>query len=319
MQPFAGDAATIFTNPWLARGIAFAWGSLWGSFLNVVIYRAPRGLSVVHPGSACPACGAPVRAYDNVPIVSWLALRGRARCCGVRISPRYAVVEALGGALSLGVLETTLRTLPPGASLGHAASVYLAGFALSMALTAAAFIDAEHMYLPDAVTLGGTVFGLATPALRGLGWSEVAVGAATGFFGVWLPFIVLYRVVRGRHGMGLGDAKLVMLAGAWFGWPGAAFALFAGALQASLAAIVILALRGKIEEPEAVRADREELLKAAEAGDEEARKTLEEDPLGTPPEEGILAARLPFGPFLCLATVEWLLAGDWIRERVGLL
>jgi leader peptidase (prepilin peptidase)/N-methyltransferase len=319
MQPFAGDVASMISgNMWLARGLAFAWGCLWGSFVNVVIYRVPRGLSVVHPGSSCPGCGAPVRAYDNIPIVSWLALRGRARCCGAPISPRYAVVEALGGALSLGVLETTLRTLPPGATLAHAASVYLAGYALAMALTAAAFIDAEHMYLPDAVTLGGAVFGLATPALRGLGWSQVALGAAAGFLGVWLPFIVLYRVVRGRHGMGLGDAKLVMLAGAWFGWVGAAFSLFAGALQATLAAIAILALRGKIEEPDAVRADREELRKAADGGDEEARKTLEEDPLGTPPDDGIMAARLPFGPFLCLATIEWLLAGDWLREQLTL-
>ncbi|MGH7439925.1 MAG: prepilin peptidase [Polyangiaceae bacterium] len=307
-----------YLDPWQLRLLAFAWGCLWGSFINVVIYRVPRGLSVVRPGSSCPACGVPVRAYDNVPVVSWLLLRGRARCCGAPISPRYAVVEALGGILSLGVMEAVLRTLPAGTSLGHAASVFLADFALAMALMAAAFIDAEHMYLPDAVTLGGTAFGLATPALRGLGWADVAVGAAAGFFGVWLPFIVLYRVIRGRHGMGLGDAKLVMLAGAWFGWPGAAFALFAGAFQATLAALLILGIRGKIEEPDAVRADREELQKAADAGDEEARKTLEEDPLGTPPEEGIMAARLPFGPFLCLATIEWLLAGDWIRERVAL-
>jgi leader peptidase (prepilin peptidase)/N-methyltransferase len=307
-----------YLDPWQLRALALAWGCLWGSFINVVIYRVPRGLSVVHPGSSCPACGAPVRAYDNVPVVSWLLLRGRARCCGAPISPRYAVVEALGGVLSLGVMEAVLRTLPAGASPGHAASVFLAEFALAMALMAAAFIDAEHMYLPDTVTLGGTVFGLLTPALRGLGWADVAVGAAAGFFGVWLPFIVLYRILRGRHGMGLGDAKLVMLAGAWFGWPGAAFALFAGAFQATLAALVILGVHGKIEEPDAVRADREELQKAAEAGDEEARKTLEEDPLGTPPEEGIMAARLPFGPFLCLATIEWLLAGDWIREQLAL-
>src|SRR5579862_3403098 len=111
MQPFAGDAAFVFFgNSWLVRGFAFAWGYLWGSFLNVVIYRVPRGLSVVRPASACPACGAPVRAYDNVPVVSWLALQGRARCCGASISPRYAVVEVLGGVLSVGMLETTLRT-----------------------------------------------------------------------------------------------------------------------------------------------------------------------------------------------------------------
>jgi leader peptidase (prepilin peptidase)/N-methyltransferase len=304
-------------GPWLVRAIAFAWGSLWGSFLNVVIHRVPRDMSVVRPASHCPACGAPVRPFDNVPIVSWLVLRGRARCCGARISPRYPAIELLGGVLSVAVAEAVARGSPPGATLGHIASMYLADFGMAMVLVAAAFIDAEHMYLPDTFTLGGTLFGIATPGLRGLGWLDALTGAAAGFLGVWLPFVVLYRLVRGRHGMGMGDAKLVMLAGAWFGWPGAAFALFAGAFQATIVTIAVLLARGKIEEPDAVKADREELQRAAAAGDLEAKKALEEDPLGTPPGEGVLAARIPFGPFLCLATIEWMLAGDWIRERLG--
>jgi leader peptidase (prepilin peptidase)/N-methyltransferase len=316
MLPFEGGLATLLGGPWILRGFAFAWGCLWGSFINVVVHRAPRGLSIVRPGSHCPACGAPVKPLDNVPVLSWLVLGGRARCCGVPISPRYVVVETLGGLLSVGVVESVARTLAPGCSVAHAAFVFLADFGLAMALMAAAFIDAEHMYLPDTITLGGTLFGVLTPALRGLGWADVLIGAAAGFVGVWLPFIVVYGAIRGRHGMGLGDAKLVMLAGAWFGWAGAAFALFAGAFQATLAAIAILALRGKIEEPAAVRADREELQRTAAQGDEEARRTLDEDPLGAPPEEGIMTARLPFGPFLCLATIEWLLAGDWVRERL---
>jgi len=191
--------------------------------------------------------------------------------------------------------------------------VYLADLALALALVAAGFIDAEHMYLPDTITLGGTLFGLATPALRGLTWREAAFGAAVGFVGVWLPFIVGYKALRGRPGMGLGDAKLVMLAGAWFGWRGVVFAVFAGAIQASLAAAVVLAVRGKIEEPESVVRDREELQRAAAGGDEEARRLLEEDPLGTAPAEGILAARLPFGPFLCCAIIEWMLAGRLVE------
>lgn len=313
----ADPPPSLLLGPWLVRSFAFIWGCLWGSFINVVVYRVPRELSVVRPGSHCPACGAPVRPVDNVPIVSWLLLRGRARCCGARISPRYVIVELLGGVLSLGVAEGVARSLPAGTPLLHAAAIFLASFALAMALMAAAFIDAEHMYLPDTITIGGTLFGLATPALRNLGWVDVFAGAAAGFFGVWLPFIVLYKAVRGRHGMGLGDAKLMMLAGAWFGWPGAAFALFAGAIQATIAAAVILLVRGKIEEPDAVRADRDELLRAAAGGDSEAQKALDEDPLGKPPEEGLMAARLPFGPFLCLSTIEWLLAGDWIREWLG--
>jgi leader peptidase (prepilin peptidase)/N-methyltransferase len=115
--------------------------------------------------------------------------------------------------------------------------------------------------------------------------------------------------------MGLGDAKLVMLAGAWFGWRGAVFALFAGAVQATIAAGIVLLVHGKIEEPESVRKDREELLAAAAAGDEEAKEAVAQDPLASEPGEGVMAARMPFGPFLCLAIIEWMLAGQAIVDR----
>jgi leader peptidase (prepilin peptidase)/N-methyltransferase len=300
---------------WLLRVFAFTWGSVWASFVNVVIHRVPRELSVVRPASRCPACGSPLGAFDNVPVLSWLILRGRARCCGARISPRYVVVEVLGGMLALGIFEGVVRALPGETTPLHAAAVFLADSALAMGLLAAAFIDAEHMYLPDAVTLGGTLFGLATPGLRAMGWTDALFGAAIGFFGVWLPFIVGYKAIRGRAGMGLGDAKLTMLAGAWFAWPGVVFAIFAGAVQATLAALVVLLLRGKIEEPESVLRDRAELQRAVAAGDEEAKRILEEDPLAVAPADGIMAARMPFGPFLCLAILEWMLAGAWIRDR----
>ncbi|HEY6463692.1 MAG TPA: prepilin peptidase [Polyangiaceae bacterium] len=305
----------IDASPGLLRAFAFAWGAIWGSFLNVVIHRVPREMSVVRPGSHCPTCGKPLGALDNVPILSWLLLRGHARCCGVRISPRYVVVEALGGLIALAVYEVIVRAMPGDTSLVHAGSIFLADFGLAMALVAAAFIDAEHMYLPDPITLGGTVFGLLTPSLRGLGWTDALLGAAIGFVGVWLPLIVGYKALRGRPGMGLGDAKLMMLAGAWFGWPGVAFTLFAGAMQATVAAGILYLAHGKIEEPAGVREERAELQKAAAEGDEEAKRLIEEDPLALEPEEGILAARLPFGPFLCLAIIEWMLAGAWIRDR----
>ena len=302
-------------SPLALRVFAFGWGAIWGSFINVVVYRVPLGMSVVQPGSHCPGCGEPVRAIDNVPILSWLLLRGKARCCGVRISPRYIVVEALSGLIAVAIYEAVVRALPQTTSLVHAGSIFLADFALAMALVAAAFIDAEHMYLPDPITLGGTLFGLATPSLRGLGWTDGLVGAGVGFLGVWLPFIVVYKAVRGRPGMGLGDAKLTMLAGAWFGWHGVVWAIFAGSVQATAAALVVFVARGKVEEPESVRKDREELQKAADDGDEEAKRLMEVDPLATAPGEGLMAARLPFGPFLCLAIIEWMLAGPWIREK----
>jgi leader peptidase (prepilin peptidase)/N-methyltransferase len=307
--------AELDLPPGLLRALAFGFGAIWGSFVNVAIYRVPRDMSVVRPASHCPACGAPVRALDNVPILSWLWLRGRARCCGARISPRYVAVEVLGGLLSLAVYEAIVRALPGETTLWHAGSIFLADFALAMALVTAAFIDVEHMFLPDEITLGGTLFGLLTPSLRGLGWVDGLVGAAAGFLGVWLPFVVGYKALRGRVGMGLGDAKLVMLAGAWFGWPGVVFAVFAGALQATPAALVVWLVRGKIEEPESVQRDREEIERAAAEGDEEAKRQLEEDPLAVAPRPGLLQARLPFGPFLCIAIIEWMLAGEFLRDR----
>lgn len=295
------------------RVVGLVFGLLWGSFLNVVIYRLPRGESVVHPPSRCPGCGASIRPYDNVPVLSWLILRGKARCCGVRISPRYPLVELMGGLLSLAIVEVVVRALPHETSVARAGAIYLADFILALSLVAAAFIDAEHMYLPDPITIGGTVLGVATATLRGVGLGTSLIGALAGFAMVWLPFIVVYPRLRGQQGMGLGDAKLTMLAGAWFGWGGAAFVLLAGAVQGTIAAVVIFLTVGKIEEPEAVRADREELQKAAAEGDAEAAQILKEDPLGEAPGEGLTQARLPFGPFLILAILEVLFFG----ERIG--
>jgi leader peptidase (prepilin peptidase)/N-methyltransferase len=302
--------------PWYLRGVAIPFGLIWGSFLNVVIYRVPLGMSVVAPPSHCPACGKPIAAYDNIPVLSYLLLRGRARCCGAPMSARYPLVELIGGALSLAIVERIL--LPnPWVPLGRALAIYASDFALSMALVAAAFIDAEHMYLPDAVTLGGAFVGVATASLRGLSLRDSLVGAAAGFLATWLPFTVIYKWIRGRVGMGLGDAKLLMLTGAWFGWIGVAFTLFAGALQGSFAAGAILLAKGKIDEPEAVVRDREELQRAAAEGDEEAKRMIEEDPLATSQADGIGQSRLPFGPFLIMGILEFLLAGDAVLAWYG--
>jgi leader peptidase (prepilin peptidase)/N-methyltransferase len=305
---------------WFLRGVAIAFGLIWGSFLNVVIYRVPLGMSVVRPASHCPGCGKPIAPYDNIPVLSYLVLRGRARCCGVRMSARYPLVELIGGALSLAILERIVLPMSPLTPAGRLLAVYAADFALSMALVAAAFIDAEHMYLPDPITIGGAILGFATASFRGLSWRDSLIGAVAGFAIVWLPFSVVYKWIRGRVGMGLGDAKLLMLAGAWFGWVGIVFALLAGAVQGTLTALVILLVKGKIEEPAAVVADREELRKAAEEGDEEAQRALAEDPLAVPQGEGIGQSRLPFGPFLILGILEFLLAGEQIvRWYAGLL
>lgn len=301
--------------PWFLRGLALTMGLLWGSFLNVVIYRVPRDMSVVHPGSHCPACGKPVAPWDNVPVLAFLWLRGRARCCGAKMSARYPLVELIGGALSIAVLEHLIAAHPDSLSAGRALAIYTAGFALSLAMVAAAFIDLEHMIIPDGITLGFTVVGVLTATLREHTIKDALLGAVVGFTAVWLPFDVIYRRVLGRTGMGLGDAKLVMLAGAWFGWQGAFFALFAGAVQGSLAALILRLSGHTLGIPEAVRAEIEELRRAAAEGDEEAASILEGDPLAEEGAEG--RARMPFGPFLALSVLEMLFFGERLTASLA--
>ena len=307
--------------PWFLRSFALAFGLIWGSFLNVVIHRVPRGQSVVRPPSHCPNCGRPIRAWQNIPVVSWLLLRGKASCCGARISPRYVLVELAAGLMAVAIVESVLLPLPPETSLVRVLAVFLSSFGLALALTGAAFIDLEHMYIPDAISIGAAVVGVGTFSLRPpmTVWESAAAGA-TGFMVVWLLFGVLYRWVRGRTGMGLGDAKLLMVAGAWFGWKGMLFALMAGAVQGTLAAGLVLMIRGRIEEPAAVRQEREELLaEVASIEDPEERARAEEelgkDPIFEPEGGGVAGARMAFGPFLVLAIIEYLLVGPVLFER----
>jgi len=298
---------------WFLRAFALAFGLIWGSFLNVVIYRVPLGLSVVRPGSHCPACKAPVRAWDNVPVLSYVLLGGRARCCKARMSARYPIVEAIGGVLSLAILEVIVLRMPGSTEIVRALAIYIADLALVLGLTAAAFIDLEHMILPDSITIGGAVLGIATASFRSLTLVQALVGAAVGFVIVWLPFVVVYPRIRGKVGMGLGDAKLLMLAGAWFGWPGVLFVLGAGAIQGTIAAVATLLVRGRLDEPDAVARERAEALAELETmtpeDRAEAEKELAEDPLMQEAGPGVGQARIAFGPFLILATLEYLLIG----------
>ena len=302
-------------------GVGVSLGLLFGSFLNVVIYRLPREESVVFPASHCTSCGAPIRAFDNLPVLGWLLLRGRARCCKAPISGRYPLVELLGGLLGGALIQVAVLTLPLDTPLWQGLLLFAAELGLGLGLIAAAFIDLSHMYLPDSITLGGAALGLATVPLRpGATWLESLIGAAVGFAVVWLPFDLVHRLLRGKPGMGLGDAKLVMLAGAWFGWQGALFTLLAGALQATLTVISIYLTGGKLEEPEAVKLERAELeAELAQATPEERAEIEAElagDPLTGEPEQGFGKTRIAFGPFLVLAALELLVFGGWIREEL---
>jgi leader peptidase (prepilin peptidase)/N-methyltransferase len=189
--------------------VAVALGLAFGSFLNVVIYRLPRGESLSHPGSRCPGCGKPIRAFDNIPVLGWLMLAGRARCCKIWISPRYPLVEALGGLLAWAIVRAIIFELPEQTAWWKVVLLFALYLALALGLLAAAFIDLDRMYLPDQITIGGAILGISSVPLRSETFADAFLGAAIGFVIVWLPFDFLYSKLRGLPGMGLGDAKLV--------------------------------------------------------------------------------------------------------------
>jgi len=303
----------------LLLGLAAVLGLLFGSFSNVVIHRLPRQENLAFPASHCPACGKPIQPYDNLPVIAFLWLRGRARCCKAPISPRYPAVELLGGLWALAVMRALVLDLPGATPLWRAALVFVLYLALGIGLICAIFIDLEHMILPDQITLGGAALGFVSAPLHGIGYASSALGALVGYLLVRLLFVDGYRWLRGQPGMGLGDAKLLMLSGAWFGWVGVVFALLAGSLLGTLTAIAVYAVRGRIAEPESVVRERRELLAMLDSlnGEERVRfeAELARDPLFAEPKAGLGQARLAFGPFLAMATLAYPFVGPYLIDE----
>ena len=304
--------------PGFLLGLAAVLGLLFGSFSNVVIYRLPRGENVAFPASHCPACNHPIAAYDNLPVLSFLWLRGRARCCGAKIKWRYPTVELLGGLWALAVMRLLVLDVLAEAPVWRGALVFALYLALGLILLCCIFIDLDYMILPDPLTLGGAVLGLVSAQLRGSSFQTSLIGAAIGFGVVWLLFVEGYRQLRGYPGMGLGDAKLLLLTGAWFGWIGVLFALLMGSVLGTLVAFSVYVTRGQLPEPEGVQEERREVLAELAKLEGEERAALEaelaQDPLFAAPEKGLSRARLAFGPFLAIATLTYALAG---RELVA--
>ena len=220
---------------WFVLGVAGAYGLVFGSFLNVVIHRLPRGMSLLRPGSHCPACGAQVRWFDNVPVISYLLLAGRCRVCRTAISPRYPLVELASGTLAVTVVVRFGLTLA-----GLEATL------LVMLLLPLAFIDLEHHLLPDVLTLPGIAVGLLGSACGGLvSPLDAVIGAVVG---AAVPYgvIVVYRWLRGAEGMGLGDVKLLAMIGAFLGWRGVLLALGLAASAGALLGLTLIAVgRGR--------------------------------------------------------------------------
>jgi leader peptidase (prepilin peptidase)/N-methyltransferase len=281
-------------HPWFFPAVVFVFGACIGSFLNVVIYRVPAGKSIVRPGSAC-ACGAPIAWHDNIPILSWLILRGRARCCGRPFSARYPFVELLTGAL---FLACWLR-LPPVAAV--------CGWVFLGSLICGTFIDLDHMIIPDGFTIGlaveGLVLSLLFPSLHGQhgglfavdslrSFSDSLVGLAAGS-GTVLWIALIAEAVLRKEAMGFGDVKFVGAIGAFCGWHGAVFSIFGGAAVG--VAWLGLAYAWQIV-----------------SGKPASGAPRAETPEGQPADIG-LGVHVPFGPMLAIAgALYFLLLRGWV-------
>ena len=257
-------------------------GLVVGSFLNVVIARMPEDRSVVWPGSACPSCGTAIKPYDNVPVLAWMWLRGRCRTCSSPISVLYPVVEVLTGLVAWLVFRRVIEG-PQHYDLGHLLA-FLVLFLFSSMLIAQTFIDVRHYIIPDELSIYAIPVGVAAAALlQWLGYSGPlgAVGWQESVVGALAGGLVLgsvmglYWLVRREEGMGFGDVKLLAMMGA-----------FLGALPAVPFILFVASVAGAVVGV----------------------------PLALAKGQGLRAA-LPFGPFLALGGMIWLLHGPELLQR----
>ena len=264
--------------------LCFFWGACIGSFLNVCIYRIPRDLSVVTPRSFCPHCRKPIAGYHNIPIISFLALRGKCRACGSAITARYVLVELLTAVLFL-IIWLKLERPDGRQVLGLTAMsdwklvpIY---WLVVSGLILGTFVDFEHLIIPDRVTLGGIVAGIllsvVAPSLHGkedmlsgLLWS--AIGAAAGW-GLLRAVAVLGKLAFRRDAMGFGDIKLLGAIGAFLGWQAILFTVLLSSLIGSIVGILLVLARMKK-----------------------------------------MQSKIPYGPYLALAAVLWIFWGPTLSS-----
>jgi len=211
-------------------------GLVFGSFFNVVIYRLPRDLNLSRPPSSCPGCGARIKPYDNIPVLSYLFLRGRCRRCGRPISPVYPAVEALTA------LGFVLVYLQAGRVIGLE---FFADCLFTSALIVLGFIDAFHQILPDAITMPGLALALAYSFFRDdLTFRGALLGAVVG--GGFLMIVYgAYRLIRKKEGLGMGDVTMMLMVGAYLGPARALLVLILGSFVGAAVGVFLIARRGK--------------------------------------------------------------------------
>jgi len=209
-------------------------GAVIGSFLNVLIFRIPEEQSIVLPSSHCPKCGHAIRVYDNIPIISYLILRGKCRDCHEKISVQYPIVEAITALISL------LLFLKFGLSFK-----YLSSFIFACSLITITFIDLRHQIIPDVISLPGIpVFFLLAVFFMNLTIWESLLGILVGG-GCLFAIAFLYEIVTKREGMGGGDIKLLAMLGAFLGWKSLFFVLFVSSLLGAVVGVSIMITKGQ--------------------------------------------------------------------------
>ena len=219
----------------------FIFGTIIGSFLNVCIYRIPAGQSIVTPASRCSHCQTPIRWYQNIPILSYLVLRGKCASCGVTISVRYPLVEALTGVLFLLVYMRF--------GMLWATPVY---WLLAASLVVITFIDLDHQIIPDVISLPGIPIGFVlTFFVAGLSWHDSLLGVLVGGGSLACVAGIYYLLTR-NEGMGMGDIKLLAMLGAFMGWKAILPTIFIGSLIGSLVGVPLMLIKrasGKLAIP----------------------------------------------------------------------
>ncbi len=211
-------------------------GLVFGSFLNVVIFRLPRGMSLMRPPSSCPGCGGRIKPYDNVPVLSYVILGGKCRKCGRKISPVYPAVEAL---TALGFVLVFFNS---GRTMGLE---FVAGCVFTSTLIALGFIDYDHQILPDAITVPGLVLALAYSFFRDdLTFRGALIGAVAGA-GFLLLVYGAYLLIRKKEGLGMGDVTMLLMIGAYLGLMRTLLTLILASFVGALVGVFFILRRGK--------------------------------------------------------------------------
>ena len=275
--------------PWFFAGLVFVFGAIVGSFLNVCIYRIPVDRSIIFPGSRC-VCGLPIPFYHNIPIFTWLILRGRASCCEETFSIRYPAIELLTAILFLWVWTI------------YSPIVAVIGMLFVAFLICATFIDLDHMIIPDRFSIGGMVIGVLLsiffPDLHGIDGLPIIsniqsaiiaiIGALVGA-GLVYWIAVLGEIILRKPAMGEGDVKFAGFIGAFCGWQGAIFAMFGGALLGTVILLPCL-LIGRI----IARRNTDYLVDQSLQGENEGARVQ-------------FGMQVPFGPMLASASLIYFL------------